>query len=167
MLLTDTQKGKLLYALPPPSVKHGSVEYSKFILESHRARYAELLKKKKNPNLVTTYEVPSMELGGGGEFDSVEGWMDDELDAELRGDGRSEGHTRLRARKNNIMERNQHKKDKKMKGKKKHGADPYGANGGVAHASGNKIVTNVPRPVLPHHPTYQAAINGAGGGGGN
>mmetsp|Transcript_11668 Transcript_11668/g.14077 ORF Transcript_11668/g.14077 Transcript_11668/m.14077 type:complete len:738 (-) Transcript_11668:99-2312(-) len=154
MLLTDTQKGKLLYALPPPDITHGSIEYSNFILSSHRARYADLLKRKKMPNLlVRTYEVPSMTSATSAE----DAWMDDELNSELRGDGAEKGHTRLRAKKAGRLERKQ-MKGKKLKGKKKHGADPYGEDGGGAHVSGNHVVTQTARPVLPHHPTYQQAI---------
>ena len=46
MLLSDMQAGKLLFAQPPPSMPHGSAAFANFVAATHRARFADLRRRK-------------------------------------------------------------------------------------------------------------------------
>lgn len=185
MLLSDVQAGKLLFAQPPPSMPHGSAAFANFVAATHRARFADLRRRKgAGPRSVLDSDVgkntaqagaaaaqtaaasaaqaaalaarlEATELASLGDFDEGEEWMDDDLGAELNGNT-SAKHTRLRAAKDaKVQKKHGGSGNKKVKGK--HVGVGGGDVGGGAHVAGGtaKAVAQT-RAVLPHHAADKA-----------
>jgi hypothetical protein len=187
MLLSDMQAGKLLFAQPPPSMPHGSAAFANFVAATHRARFADLRRRKGDgPKSILDSDAGSKhaasaaraaaaasaaasaahvaalaarleatELASLGDFEEGEGWMDEDLGAELNGNT-SAKHTRLRAAKDaKVQKKHGGSGNKKVKGK--HVGVGGGDVGGGAHVAGStaKAVAQT-RAVLPHHSADKA-----------
>lgn len=135
MLMADAQTGKLVFALPPPSLPFGSPAYADFVAATHRARFSELRKRKSLPDPKQAAASGGGPGGGGGGgiaggagtarserraaaalASDPEAWMEQELALELEGDDAGKDKTRAgqgRVCKNSLLEAKQRHKAKK------------------------------------------------------
>jgi len=104
LLLSDLQKGKLVYAQPPPTMRFGSTEFAAYVAATHHTRVQELLVRKKHQPVTGAAAASVDDIGleelsglgpssgeagaaGGGGFEEAQADGEYELDPFFEGEG--------------------------------------------------------------------------------